>query len=186
MKKYKVGSGILHLENCKDTDYVILSNEYGNYKMVYDKETKEDLIYITPEYLMKRLTFTITKNKLLIYNYQYDRELIGNEFPIEYHILDYKDKLIEFLMFVVERKLFNLNRLIVCDERYCSRVIYHIAYNVFILQNNSPILTEEQLKIVQQIHDYQMPIDYVDTLTSMIYELKYPTSNLYGLNIANN
>ena len=132
------------------------------------------LIYISQDYLNLLLTFKNTKSKLLIYNYQYDRELIGNEFPIEYHILDYKDELIEFLMFVVKQKLFNFNKRIKCNGNYCSRLIYHIAYNVFILQNNSPILTEEQLKIVQQIHDYQMPIEYVDTLTSMIYTLKYP------------
>lgn len=184
MQKYKVGSDIIHLKNCKDIDYVILDDTCGTYKMVHNKDTGEDLFYTTKEYLMKRLTFSKNKNQLLMYNYQYDRALIGDEFPIEYHILDYKNELIEFLMFVVERKLFNFNKIIYCEDRKCSKLIYHIAYNVFILQNNSPILTEEQLKIVQQIHDYQMPIDYIDTLTSMIYELKYPNNSLYGLNIA--
>lgn len=171
MEKYKVGSGILHLENCKDTDYVILSNGYGDYKMVYDKDTGEDLIYITPEYLTSLLTYQKKKKQLLIYNYQYDRGIIGEEFPIEYHILDYRQELINYLKEVSKFKLFNFNKRIKYNKLYCSKIIYHIAYNIFILQNNSPIITEEQKAIVQQIHDGKMPIEYIDVLENMLNNL---------------
>jgi hypothetical protein len=172
MKKYKIGSGVLHLENCKDTDYVILSNEYGDYKMIYDKTTGEDLIYITSEYLTFLLTYQKKNKQLLMYNYQYDRDIIGQEFPIEYHILDYRQELIKYLKDVVRRKLFNFNKQITLNKLYCSKRIYHIAYNIFILQNNSPILTKEQKAIVQQIHDGLMPIGYLDTLEHILYNIK--------------
>lgn len=173
MKKYRVGSSILHLTNCKDVDYVILSDEYGKYKRIYNKETKEDLIYIEESYLQSILSFKEYNKMLLIYNYQYDRELIGNDFPIEYHLLDYKEELKKYIFVVVDYQLFNFNKMITYGEnKCCSPLIYHIAYNVFILKNNSPILTSEQLSIVQKLHDGVMPIEYIDTLTNIVYELK--------------
>ena len=54
----------------------------------------------------------------------------------------------------------------------CDKKIYHIAYNMFILQNNSPILTNEQKEIVQKIHDKEMPIEYLDEMEKIIKSFK--------------
>lgn len=177
MKRYKIGSSVLCLDNCKDADYVVLSNEYGNYKMIYDKETKEDVVYITEEYLNSILTFKHYNMSLIMFNYQYDREIIGKDFPIEYHLLDYRNELVNYLKEIVKFKMFNFNKRIKCNGGNCTRMIYHIAYNVFILQNNSPILTNEQKAIVQKIHDHLMPISYIDDLEQMINKLEETSVN---------
>jgi hypothetical protein len=56
-------------------------------------------------------------------------------------------------------------------RKNCSKLIYHFAYNLFILQNNSVYLTPEQKEIIQKIHDCQMPIEYLDELERMLNEL---------------
>lgn len=170
MKKYKIGSRILHLDNCKDIDYIVLSDEFPDYTR--KKIDGEDILYLHQDTLSSRLTFKKYDLYNTLFNYQYDRDIIGQEFPIEYHILDYRQELIKYLKDVVKRKLFNFNKQITLNKLYCSKRIYHIAYNIFILQNNSPIITEEQKAIVQQIHDGLMPIEYLDVLEHMLYCIK--------------
>lgn len=170
MNKYKVGSNLLHLENCKDIDYIVLTNEYGNYARRY--VDGEDLIYMAQEFLNSLLTYQRKNKRLLIHNYQYDKDIIGQNFPIEYHLLDYRKELINYLKDIVKNKMFNFNKRIRVNKLYCSKCIYHIAYNIFILQNNSPIITEKQKAIVQKIHDGLMPIGYLDVLEHMLYDIK--------------
>lgn len=55
--------------------------------------------------------------------------------------------------------------------------IYHIAYNLFILLNNSVTLTEEQMNIVQKIHDCEMPIQYLQELRQL-YSLLVKRENI--------
>ena len=43
--------------------------------------------------------------------------------------------------------------------------------NIFILKNNSPIITVEQKAVIQKIHDCQMPIDYLDELLNILMEV---------------
>ena len=66
----------------------------------------------------------------------------------------------------------NFNPIIIVNKNCCSKLVYHIAYNLFIVQNNSPIITEEQKAIVQKLHDGEMPISYIDKLRAMIKALK--------------
>lgn len=167
MAKYKIGSNILHLNNCKDVDYLVI-DDTKEYIRVY--ENGEDIVYSSTENILKRMKFK-TKNPLVLFNYQMDFDIIGQDFPIEYHILDYRQELIEQLKRTVKNKQFNFNKRIRVNKLYCSKSIYHIAYNIFILQNNSPIITEKQKAIVQKIHDGLMPIEYIDVLENMLNKL---------------
>lgn len=167
MAKYKIGSNILHLSNCKDVDYLII-DDTKEYIRVY--ENGEDIVYSSTENILKRMKFK-TKNPLVLFNYQMDFDIIGQDFPIEYHLLDYRQELIEQLKRTVKNKQFNFNKRIRVNKLYCSKCIYHIAYNIFILQNNSPIITEKQKAIVQKIHDGLMPIEYIDVLENMLNQL---------------
>ena len=174
MNKYKIGSTVLGINNNRDKDYIVISNEV-NYKRETDKETKEDIIYISEEYLRNNLEFKGNYHQQL-YNYQYDREFIGSDFPIEYHILDYKKELLEYLKTIVYNKSFNMNPLI-STNGCCTKPVYHIAYNYFILKNNSPTLTAKQLAIVNTIHDGKMPISYIDELANNILKLADNANN---------
>lgn len=169
MEKYKVGSSILHLNNCKDIDYVIFNDEYDDCTRKYING--EDILYLHKDKLINRLSFKEKSLYRLTFNYQYDKDIIGQDFPIEYHILDYRQELIDTLKKVVKNKMFNFNKRIKLNKLYCSQCIYHIAYNIFILQNNSPIITENQKAIVQKIHDGLMPIAYIDVLENMLNKL---------------
>ena len=166
MNKYLIGSKLLGLTNEKDSDYVVITNEN---KKVF--ENGEDIFYLTEEQLLKNLNFNVRNSFILAVNYQYDRAIIGSEFPIEYHILDHRTELINFLKKVVKNRDLNFNKRITCKNNCCSRLIYHIAYNLFILENNSPIITEEQKAIIQDIHDIKMPIEYLDELATRILSL---------------
>ena len=165
MNKYKVGSVGVGVSNNRDKDYVVISNEV-DYKRTFDKETKEEIIYISEETLKNNLKFKGNFHHQL-YNYQYDREIIGEDFPIEYHILDYKKELLEYLKTIVENKSFNMNTRITA-KGCCTKPVYHVAYNYFILKNNSPILTDEQFTIINMIHDGEMPISYINELSNNI------------------
>lgn len=169
MKKYQVGSKLLGLKNSKDNDFVVLCEDLVLTKRVI--ENGEEIFYKTKKELMYTLTFKLINNSNTLFNYQYDRDIIGEDFPVEYHLLDYKNELILYLNKIVDSKLFNFNKLITCNNGNCSPKIYHIAYIVFIIKNNSPIITEEQKEIIQKIHDANMPISYLDELTKMIKEV---------------
>lgn len=166
--QYKVGSANLQIDNKNDKDYIILQSDYS-YKKVIDPETKEDLIYISKEVLENNLNFR-GNFKHQMYNYQYDEDIIGSDFPIEYHILDHKKELLAYLKEIVRQRLFNMNTTISVNGN-CTKIVYHVAYNYFILKNNSPILTAEQVEIVNKIHDLKMPISYVDELSKDILKM---------------
>lgn len=171
MGSYLIGSQLLGLQNCKDTDILVISTEYDHKR---EKKDGKDIVYRSKANLLKYMKFEVdlTNNiPLLLYNYQLDKTIIGQKFPIEYNILDYKDKLIELIEFVIENKAYNFNPRITI-EGCCTKNIYQIAYNIFILQNKSPLITSEQKEIIQKIHDGTMSTDYIEELKKIFKELK--------------
>ena len=146
MEKFLVGSSLLGLTNIKDTDYLIVSeNESGT-----NGQNGIDYRYRTMTNIKETLKFKNNDGRKL-FNYQLDKA-INKEFGkfIPYNILDYRNELTTFLKEVVSKKLFNFNRRITINKGHCSKMIYHIAYNLFILENNSPIITDEQKEIIQK------------------------------------
>ncbi len=170
MAKYLIGSKLLGLDNNKDSDYLVISSEY-EYKRV--ASNGEDILYRSAANIQKFMTFNVdikANARLLILNYQLDQSIIGQQFPITYNLIGYKDKVKELLKIIVENKLLNFNKRITVNG-CCSKLLYHVAYNVFILQNGTTTLTEEQKAIIQDIHDYKKPISYLDELEEMILKL---------------
>lgn len=179
--RYLVGSNLLGLTNNKDIDYLEFCEEC-DYK--FTKENGNDVIYVSYEELLQRLKFKKDFKqyaKYLIINYQFDKDIIGQDFPINYHILDYKENLLNLLIQIIDNKWLNVNKRISVNKGHCSKLIYHIAYNVFILKNNSPIITPEQKEIIQRLHDRETPISFIDELIEMIVNLKEDTNNETGL-----
>ena len=167
MKKFIIGSSILGLTNLRDKDYLYIV-ENGNTITINDEN---DNHYRTKEYQLELLEFKNNDGRKL-FNYQCDKA-INKEFGefISYNILDYKSELIKFLKNIVNKKLFNFDKRVSTEDKKCAKYIYHIAYNLFIVENNSPIITTEQKEIIQKIHDLKMPIDYLDELERKINEL---------------
>lgn len=170
MAKYLIGSKLIGLSN-RDNDYIIIDTEFEHKRVA---ENGEDILYQNIEVTNKILNFdeeNLKYRRLWLYNYQYDKDIIGQNFPIEYHLLEHKDKLISLLKKIVEKKLYNFNKRVTVNKIYCTQIIYHIAYNTFIIQNNSTKLTEEQMQIIQDIHDIKKPIEYLDELAEIIKNL---------------
>ena len=172
MKKYLIGSKLLRIENAKDVDLLVLKDIQSEEIIDQDWNSlgKQDISYCSCSELNNRLSFNRYSIKTLS-NYQFDSQIIQQDFPIKYSILSHRDDLIAFLKTVSKKKLFNFDLSISIDGRYCSKIVYHIAYNIFILQNNSPIITNEQKEIIQKIHDIQMPIEYIAVLQNFIDKL---------------
>jgi hypothetical protein len=169
--KYLIGSKILGLNNNKDIDYLIISEEY-DYKRI--PENGEDIVHRSVEHINKYLNYDVPYKRncpLLLFNYQLDHTIIGQDFPIYFDILEHKHNVVELLKYIKQNNEYNFNKRITFNKLYCCKNLYHLAYNLFILQNNSTQLTEEQKEIVQKIHDGLMPISYIDEMSKMIESL---------------
>lgn len=161
---YLIGSKLLNIKNTKDIDYI----EIIDGENIYRKENKDgvDIFYSTLDLINKHLNFESEDSYNLafqMFNYQYDTNLRAyfgyNDLPFKYNILDYKKELEAFLQHIKDNKLFNYNTEIVGKNNHISKQIFHIAYNKFILENNSTILTPKQQEIIQRIHDKDMTWD---------------------------
>lgn len=166
--RYLIGARLLNLNTDGDLDYLIISNEH-DYKRIYEGDT--DLLYVSEKHLNEVMNFNKDLREyahIMVLNYQLDADIIGQNFPIEYHLLDHKIELIKLLKNVVKYKLLNMHENMSINNGMCPKGIYHIAYNVFILQNNSPFITPEQKEIIQKIHDKQMPTSFRKELINII------------------
>ena len=177
-KQYLIGSKLLNLENETDTDYFILDDSMNeDYKMIIDKESHIDYFYRKTSFINKLCNFEIDfKTQLKFYSvlYQYDADIIGQNFPIEFHVLEHKTEYINFLNYVINENHCGFGAFIRkrgAQDCFCVKEIYHIAYVTYILKNNSTTLTAEQQQIIQTIHDKQMPISYLDELKKEILAL---------------
>lgn len=174
-KKYLVGSYALGLSNSKDADYVVIVDGYDSEYCVKKFEDGAEHFYETKANIDSFMLFErpFVHQNILRYaiNYQYDQSIIDSEFPLKYNILDQRQKYVEMLNWIVDNKALNFNKGINLNNWKCSKLIYHVAYIVFILENNSTTLTSKQKAIVQKIHDKQMPIAYLDELSKRIKSL---------------
>lgn len=169
MQRYLIGSKLLGLTNNRDIDYLYLDLDGTSEQEVIIQEDGIEKHVRTLDQLQKSLNFEVNNDMWLLYNYQLDREIVGSDFPIEYHILDHKENVKKLLKKIVKNKYCNFNKRITTGpNKSCSKIIYHVAYNLFILENNSPIITDEQKQIIQQLHDGNMPITYLDELVTKI------------------
>ncbi len=172
--KYLVGSKLLGLSNCHDEDYITLvdGNEDVNVRKYIDYK---DVVVRSVQNVDKCMNFELPLNentaRYYIVNYQMDKEIIGQNFPLEYRILDRRSDYVSLLNWIVDNKACNFIKLKNMNHGHCSKLIYHIAYLTFILENNSTSLTAEQKETVQQIHDRAMPMEYLDELAEKIRNL---------------
>lgn len=171
MEKYLIGSSLLGLKNARDIDYIVFTDTTPmRARTAEEVENKINYHYRDREQFEKNLRFEF-EDYTSISNYQFDKSFVGDNFPIDYKILDYKDKIIELLKHISRKNECYLTKHLYQGNKCCAKRVYHIAYNVFIIMNNSTKLTDEQMSIVQKIHDIEMPIDYIDTLRELIDNL---------------
>lgn len=172
--KYLVGSKLLGLSNCKDEDYITLTDGNENVntrKYIDNKDVVVRSVQNVDNCMNFKLPLNETTARYYIVNYQMDKDIIGQDFPLNYHILDRRSDYINLLNWIVDNEACNFVKTKNMNHGHCSKLIYHIAYLTFILENNSTSLTAEQKETVQQIHDRAMPMEYLDELEQLIHIL---------------
>lgn len=175
-KKYLIGSHLLNLNNNHDVDYlqIVESDDATLYKREFIDS--EDVVSRSIANMDRQMNFAFPIDRktvsYYVINYQLDKSIIGQEFPYKYRILDKREKYVELLNYIVDNKIMNFDKEININDWHCSKILYHVAYLTFILENNSTTLTAEQKEIVQKIHDRKMPIVYLDELEEIIRNLK--------------
>lgn len=174
-KKYIIGSKLLGLKDNHDEDVlVIVEDEDVN---LYKREVIDGKDQVTRSVLnIERqmnfeLPITFETARYYIINYQLDADIIKQDFPLEYHILDKRDKYIELLKWIVKNKACNFVKE-GFNNGNCSKMIYHIEYLTYILENNSTELTDVQKEIIQKTHNKQMPSSYISILANKINNLR--------------
>lgn len=156
---YLVGSKLLGLKNASDEDYIDIVEEEKNYRKVINGK---DVNFRNKDLLLKIMNFEADFEQwsmAMSWNYQLDADIIKQNFPIEYHILEHKEALRKFLNEIRNKKARNYSPAIYDINGFMLKSCYHIAYNKFILENNSIILTDNQKDIIQKIHDHKMTWD---------------------------
>lgn len=168
---YKCGSSMLGLQNCHDVDWLVMDDKIGD-RPSYRDQNGEEFFFRSTATIHRLLNFRIIPPPAWNFcTYQFDADIINQKFPIEFHVLDHKTDVVWFLNQVTKKELCNFSERIAINGLYCSKKIYHIAYLIFIMQNNSVYLNNEQKEIIQKIHDLEMPISYVAKLKEMIKNL---------------
>lgn len=86
----------------------------------------------------------------------------------DFNILDYKDIWAKHL-----KNYMNLETTILSGTKrdHLSKRFYHILYQYFMIKENTHWISEEGKALVQQIHDYDMPVSYFYELKEMINSL---------------
>lgn len=168
--KYIIGSKLLNLDNTRDVDYLILTNNKNEYSKTIT--TDGEICYMSMDVLNNNLSFRNKHNIYQVFNYQYDYRIIKQNFPIKYDILSYRKDLYDFIDWCIKKQHLCFNTTFRVNKYYCSKFIYHIAYNIFILKNNDILLTSDQQNIIQKIHDNKMPIEYLYELKNIFYTIK--------------
>ena len=160
-----VGSSILGLENVRDRDILVLDSEREYSWFDLDKNNFHPVSY---ERLKNEMAFMPNRYWDGFYAYMLDSDINPNE--LDYNVFEHKDDMRKML------KEFNFERRgMVIPEKYAPKIefldkkYYHLAYNLFLLQNGSKELSQEQKDIIQKIHDREMPLSYKDIL---VHEIK--------------
>lgn len=166
MENIQVGSTILGLERCRDTDILVIDD--GHKYSWFDKPSNYNYHPRSYERIKSEMAFESAKYWDQFYAYMLDSEINPNN--LDYNVFDHKDKILSCV------KNFNFDRLYMVPDKYrlndaLEKKVYHVAYNTFLLINDSKILTPEQKIIIQKIHDREMPLEYGRELEGLIKNL---------------
>lgn len=158
---YEVGFSKIEPNVAKDKDYLcVLPDETGKTMLHYHKYLgNKDVFFETPEFLYKRFNYSLGIPRLLLTNYYLDADIIGNEFPFEFHFLEHKNEILKLLDQIKTGGLFNYVPGLTFNGGHISKLVYHVAISKFFIQNDKMILTPEQKEIIIKIHNCQMTWD---------------------------
>lgn len=158
----KTGSSTLPwIENPRDTDYIfyVTDNHVGKrmFELLQNKPYKE--CWIIDEFGQQAM-------RIYAYQYRFLKPIYGEDFPtydVLEHIPEYKEMLIRC----------GLD----CEFNPYRKRWYHILTGIYLIQNGSYELTEEQAANVRLCHDRQMTQEIYNYIQEKLTEYKEELSH---------
>ena len=163
---YLVGSRLLMLDNCRDTDYIYfdgIKQSSGN-NCCYIKMNLPHVELILSQMGNPAKTLRSFNFPVCNYYYQFSSCFQPDDFPIKWDIRDNKEAWKTLLKQHISNQK-AVDKYINPSEGLCKKPLYNIAYQYFMIVDDAVWLSGEHKQIVQKIHDLEMPSDY-------FYELK--------------
>lgn len=174
MLSYVVGSSLLNLKNCHDVDRIYFADS-----------PVPTLPTQTGDYFCKNLDFI----KLILaksdhpekFAKDFNRPVCGHffqysrgfhpepEYPIEWDIMEHKQGWKQILKNHITHE--EAEEYYILENGICRKTLYNIAYQYYMLLDDTIWVTGEHLDIVQKIHDRQMPAEYFYELREQILAL---------------
>ncbi len=155
---FKTGSQIF-CSNCKDSDYIVITNINIGMPLCYIKELKADCFIRSIDQFKAKITDDSWRYKLdVCLAYKYPENVVYGKLPeLEADIFS-KEYLLKILAIECEfaqRSYFVKYPL--------KSMVWGLALYYAII-NNSLDFTDEQKEILQKAHDLELPISYRDEL----------------------
>ena len=171
---YIVGSKMLGLSNCGDTDIVC----YGNPGVKHTEGTQ--FIYKDLDALKLFLSKFDDPDSLAGH---FNRPFCGHfyqhskcfhpdveNYPIDWDVREHKEGWKKILKNHITHE--EAEGYYILKEGVCRKTLYNIAYQYYMILRDTVWLNEEDLAIVQKIHDLQMPAEYFYILRDQILALE--------------
>jgi hypothetical protein len=169
-KTYLVGSKLLRLDNCGDTDYVYFDKGL-------DFSPAPNYHYI--QYSAKELDFILKLFKsrpnncldFISYLFQFSSCFHPeSDYPVTWNVFEDKKAWVKALNVLMTDKG-SYEKFIDADAGVLKKEFYNVAYQYYMIIESSPWLSKHNLDIVQKIHDRKMDINYFNFLKKKIAEL---------------
>ncbi len=174
--QYLVGSKKLGLQNARDMDILLIFEDEQitkeNAHQILKTSFDIDYRIWKKDDFEKFLTLDFLGNNPynFLWLYQCDTDIIKQDFKYDFHILSIKDKMLPLLKSFLQEVLYSL-RHPEWPKDFNIKWVYHLAYNIFIFQNRTPHLTNEQIKKVQKLHDKNITINDIKELEYILHSL---------------
>lgn len=159
MSKYLIGSKLLLLDNCRDEDWITLSE--GSKKLRIHEKMIENFMK------GKNYPGDSYKGRVL---YQLSNGFYADSaeapFP-HFNILEHKENWIQ----CIKSRFAFYDIDTIAQLEILPKYFYHFIYQYYMIKENTHYISEEGKSIVQKVHDLEKPGYFIYIINDMIKEL---------------
>ena len=149
--------GGMRYDKCKenkDTDYmVIIDDDDFEYELMKDSLNNVDYLCYGKKYIQRLIDGETHHNKyfVMLDLFNQDRNIVYGNKVFDFNIDNPNDR--DFI-FNLYKKQLNDKKFMICTNKPYSKYLYYTFSLFFYLKNKSYVLSEEQLKIVHNVHRF--------------------------------
>lgn len=158
--------------NCKDTDIWVIANTDKDYSRIFGYEGYD--IFVWSLNNLKECTQFEQKEfkSLYIISFLKNEKLYGTNPIPDFNLLDHKNKLVDLMIMLCERKYNNSLYANAKNDEMCLKQSVWLFANYFAILNDSLDFTDEQKEILQKCHDNELPRSYIEDLYNNLLTMK--------------